>query len=153
EEQTQRLLAELRRHPFLLVLDGFERLLTAYHRLDPSKLRDDEVPPDHRACTSPRTEDLLRQLTACSPATILVTTRLMPAVRENKGHQPVSGAGRLALHGLAPADGESLLRSLGVHGDSAAIRRFLQQFDNHSLLVGVLAGRILDYRPAPGDFD
>ncbi|HEV7504512.1 MAG TPA: DUF4062 domain-containing protein [Thermoanaerobaculia bacterium] len=153
EEQTQRLLAELWRRPFLLVLDGFERLLTAYHRLDPSKLRDEEVPPDHRACTSPRTEDLLRQLTACSPAKILVTTRLMPAVVENKGHQTVPGVQRLDLYGLAPADGENLLRSLGVHGDSAAIRRFLQQFDNHSLLIGVLAGRILDYRLAPGDFD
>lgn len=153
EEQTRRLLAELRRRPFLLVLDGFERLLTAYHRLDSSKLRDEEVPPDHRACTSPRTEDLLRQLTACSPSRILVTTRLMPSVLENKGHQPVPGVQRLDLHGLAPADGENLLRSLGVHGDSAAIRRFLQQFDNHCLLIGVLAGRILDYRPAPGDFD
>jgi tetratricopeptide (TPR) repeat protein len=153
EEQAQRLLAELRRRPFLLVLDGFERLLTAYHRLDPSKLRDEEVPPDHRACTSPRTEDLLRQLTACSPSNILVTTRLMPSVLENKGHQPVLGVQRLDLHGLSPADGENLLRNLGVYGDSAAIRRLLQQFDNHSLLISVLAGRILDYRLAPGDFD
>jgi len=153
EEQAQRLLTELRRHSYLLVLDGFERLLTAYHRLDPSKLRDEEVPPDHRACTSPRTEDLLRQLTACSPSKVLVTTRLMPSALENRAHQPVPGVQHLDLRGLDPADGENLLRSLVVHGDSFAIRRFLQQFDNHSLLIGVLAGRIRDYRPAPGDFD
>jgi hypothetical protein len=33
----------LRKAPCLLVLDGFERLLTAYHTFDPTKLRDDEV--------------------------------------------------------------------------------------------------------------
>src|SRR5436853_3102382 len=77
----------------------------------------------------------------------------MPSAFVNWAHQPVPGVQHLKLRGLEPTDGENLLRSLGVHGDSAAIRRFLRQFDNHSLLIGVLAGRILDYRPAPGDFD
>ncbi len=153
DEQIQRLLTELRRRPYLLVLDGFERLLTAYHQLDPSKLQDDQVKTDHRSCTNPRTEDLLRQLVGCSPSKFLITTRLMPSSLENRAHQPLPGVRHLKLRGLDPADGESLFKSLGTHGNSAAIRRFLRQFDNHSLLIGVLAGRILDYRPAPGDFD
>jgi tetratricopeptide (TPR) repeat protein len=153
EEQIQKLLAELRRRPYLLVLDGFERLLTAYHRLDPSKLRDDEVESDLRACTDSRTEDLLRQLIAASPSKVLVTTRLMPSALENRAHQPLPGVRHQKLAGLDPADGEDLLRSMGVHGKSTTIRGFLQKFDNHSLLIGVLAGRILDYRPSPGDFD
>jgi tetratricopeptide (TPR) repeat protein len=153
DEQVPRLLTELRRHPYLLVLDGFERLLTAYHQLDPSKLKDDQVKTDHRACTSIRTDQLLQQLVACSPSKCLITSRLMPSALENRAHQPLPGIRHLKLSGLDPADGENLLKSLGVHGDSAAIRRFLKQFDNHSLLIGVLAGQIAKYRPAPGDFD
>jgi tetratricopeptide (TPR) repeat protein len=153
EEQLQKLLLELRRRPYLLVLDGFERLLTAYHRLDPSKLRDDQVESDLRACTDLRTEDLLRQLIAASPSKVLVTTRLMPSALENRAHQPLPGVRHQKLAGLEPADGEDLLRSMGVHGKSPSIRGFLRKFDNHSLLIGVLAGRILDYRPSPGDFD
>jgi tetratricopeptide (TPR) repeat protein len=153
DEQASRLLTELGRHPYLLVLDGFERLLTAYHQLDPSKLRDDQVKSDYRACTNPRTEGLLRQLTACSLSKVLLTTRLMPSSLENRARQPVPGVRHLKLPGLDPNDGENLLRSLGIHGDSAVIHRFLRQFDNHSLLIGVLAGRILDYRPDPGNFD
>ena len=99
------------------------------------------------------TEERLLQLTTCSPSKILLTTRLVPLCLENRAHQPVQGVCHLKLLGLDPGDGENLFRSLGIHGDSASIRRFLQQFDNHSLLIGVLAGRILDYRPAPGDFD
>ena len=152
-EQAQRLLTELRRRPYLLVLDGFERLLTAYHQIDPSKLLDDQIQLDHRACTNPLTEDLILQLTTCSPSKVLLTTRLIPLALENRGHQMVPGVCHLKLQGLDPGDGENLLTSLGIHGDSAAIRQFLRQFDNHSLLIGVLIGRILDYRPAPKDFD
>jgi len=149
----QWLLAELRSSPFLFVLDGVERLLTAYHHYDPSKLQDDQVQSDLRACTNSQSEELLRQLAACTPSKILVTTRLMPSALENKAGQPIQGVQHKELHGLTPEDGERLLRDLGVRGESAAIRRFLQQFDNHGLLIGVLAGRIRDYRPAPGHFD
>ena len=152
-EQVQELLSELRRRPYLLVLDGFERLLTAYHQLDPSRLLDDQIELDHRACIAPLTEELLLQLTTCLPSKVLLTTRLLPLCLENRAHQPVQGVCHLKLSGLDPGDGEDLFNSLGIHGDSASIRRFLRQFDNHSLLIGVLAGRILDYRPAPGDFD
>lgn len=152
DEQVQRLVTELRRRPYLLVLDGFERLLIAYHQPDPSKLRDDQVDFEHRACTNPQAAHLLQQFTTCSPSKTLLTTRLIPLALENRAHQLVPSVRPLKLQGLDPADGENLLKSFGVHGASDAIRQFLWQFDNHSLLISVLAGRILDYRPGPGDF-
>jgi len=46
-----------------------------------------------------------------------------------------------------------LLRFLGVKGNAEAILRFSNQFDNHALILHVLAGLVTGYRPAPGDFD
>ena len=42
-EREERLLAILDREPFLVVLDGFERLLVAYAGLDAARLADDEL--------------------------------------------------------------------------------------------------------------
>ncbi len=42
---------------------------------------------------------------------------------------------------------------LGVHGTPEHLAAFMAQFGNHSLLLSIIAGRILSYRPAPGDFD
>ena len=65
--------------PYVLVLDGFEGLLVAYHRFDPSKLRDEEGEPDERALIEPDAEDLVCTLTTAGPSRILISTRLMPA--------------------------------------------------------------------------
>ena len=42
-------LTGLRSRPYLVVLDGFERLLAAYHRFDPSKVRDEEAEAGNRS--------------------------------------------------------------------------------------------------------
>lgn len=41
-EREARLLQRLSEEPFLFVLDGLERVLIAYNRMDASKLADDE---------------------------------------------------------------------------------------------------------------
>jgi|GEM_PF-6709803 hypothetical protein len=40
---ADRLVAELEQRPWLLVLDGLERILVAHHRLDAAQLRDEEA--------------------------------------------------------------------------------------------------------------
>jgi hypothetical protein len=113
----RQLLAELRRRPYLLVLDGFERVLTAYHRADKAQIRDDRVPADKRECNNPRDGDILRQLVHCGPSKVLLSTRLMPKVLEDKyTHQPIPGVRHLALEGLAPGDALALVRNAGVRG-------------------------------------
>jgi tetratricopeptide (TPR) repeat protein len=153
-ETGQRLLGELRQRPHLLVLDGFERVLTAYHRQDKAQLRDDQVAVDARECTHPRDGDLLRQLVHCAPSKILLSTRLMPRVLEDRYiHHPIPGVRHLQLTGLAPADALAMVRAARIRGDRSRILRFIDQFDRHALILRIVCGLVADHRPGPNDFD
>ncbi|MBV1856322.1 DUF4062 domain-containing protein [Catellatospora tritici] len=144
--------AALRARPYLLVLDGFERLLRAYHRLDPSKVRDDEADTTKRSMIDTQAEDLLRNLTAVGPSKILISTRLMPDALTRFG-RPIPGVRHIQLPGLTEADTATLLGRLGVRGSRAALSGFFRRLDNHPLLIGIVAGLVRDYRPEPGGFD
>lgn len=159
---AEQLLTQLRARPWLLVLDGLERVLVAYHRADAAQLSDEAAdrPTDLIAsrdpCAAIRPEDdeLLRALAAATPSKLLVTTRLVPKVLLNSANQAIPGVLRKPLPGLRPEDAEALLRACGVHGDSAAIRAYLQTHcDCHPLVTGVLAGLVQNHLPARGDFD
>ena len=125
-ELGERLLHHLQNGPWLLVLDGLERVLVAYHRSDAAQLADEEVnqPTDQIAhrdpCTAIRHEDddLLRALAAAAPSKLLITSRLAPRVLLNAANQPIPGALRVSLPGLRPSDAEALVRSCGITGDS-----------------------------------
>ncbi|MBD0326539.1 MAG: DUF4062 domain-containing protein, partial [Pyrinomonadaceae bacterium] len=102
ERETQ-LLAALDREPYLVVLDGLERILIAYARMDAAHLSDDDydrqtanfvanaigLPAsaaqsftgEHRLrkTADPRAGAFLRKLSSVRAARILVSTRLYPA--------------------------------------------------------------------------
>ena len=142
----------LRNRPFLLVLDGFERLLHAYHRFDPSKLRDDEVEPAKRSMIDPIGEDLLRELTTAGPSKVLLSSRLLPtALSRFGGLNP--GVRHMRLPGLTDEDTATLIERLGVRGTGPAIKGFFASLGNHPLLVGIVAGLVRDYRSGPCEFD
>lgn len=156
------LLTLLHARPWLLVLDGLERVLVAYHRFDAAEVPDEEAnsPTDKIAnrnpCDAIRDEDndLLRALAAAAPSKLLVSSRLTPRVLLNPSGQPIPGAKRITLPGLRPPDAEALLRSCGIHGKSDAIQSYLSaNCDNHPLVIGILGGLIANYLPARGDFD
>lgn len=166
KEKTQtlipRLVAELEAKPWLIVLDGIERILVAYHRLDASQIRDEEVEVaedqianrDPRATINPEDEELLRLLTAAAPSKILVTSRLTPKALVNPSGMPMPGVWREMLPGLRPADAEALLHACGVNGDSNVIRDYLQRnCDCHPLVIGALAGLVNNYMRDRGSFD
>lgn len=153
EEQFTRLLDELRLRPYLLVLDGFERMLTAYHRLDPSKLRDDEVDGKARGLIDPRAAQLIPLLASCSPSKVLIGTRLMPSDLEGPSGSPLPGVRRYRLPDLSSDDAAVIVNRLGVRGERRSIRGFFEPLGNHPLVIGVACGMIRDYRKAPGDFD
>ncbi|WP_281901751.1 caspase family protein [Phytohabitans aurantiacus] len=158
---TGMLLRELRSRPWLLVLDGLERVLVAYHRYDASQLADelagqsDEIAGrDPCSAIRPDDDDLLRQLATGAPSKILITSRLTPRVLLNTANQPFPGVRVERLPGLRPPDAEALLRECGVDGDTQRMRDFLQRHcDCHPLVTGVVAGLINAYLPARGDFD
>jgi hypothetical protein len=146
-------LAALRRHPYLVVLDGFERLLAAYHRFDPSKLRDEEVGPDIRSLIDPQADDVVRRLADAGPSKILISTRLMPTALQGRFGEYMPGVQHLRLPGLTDADTRALLARLGVRGSEPAIAGFFGPLGNHPMLAEIVAGLVRDYRPEPGGFD
>lgn len=154
-QRGQQLLVELRKRPFLLVLDGFERVLTAYHRLDKAQLPDDQVDQlDLRECVNPADGELLMQLLRCGPSKILISTRLFPTeLQDRASHKPIPGVAHHHLNGLSPLDALALVRQAGVTGSEQEILKFADQFGRHSLLLRIVCGMIADYRKKPLDFD
>ena len=150
------LLPLLREKPWLLILDGLERVLVAYNRYDASHLRDEEVDEKRRAdgCIRPSDADFLQALTGAGPSKFLLSSRLMPGALLNRFGIERPGVAHVKLRGLDPSDAEAVLRSAEVRGDSASMRRYLDRnFGCHPLVVGVVGGLVRNYAPAPGDFD
>jgi Domain of unknown function (DUF4062) len=161
-ELASKLLHHLQAQPWLLILDGIERILVAYNRYDAAQLTDDQAshPTDeisNRNPTSairPEDDDLLRALATASPSKIVITSRLVPQAFLNRAGQTIPGVLRLPLPGLRPADAESLFRSCGISGVSKAIRDYLKtNCDCHPLVISALAGLNNDYLPDRGNFD
>ena len=154
-ERGRQLLAELQQRPFLLVLDGFERVLTAYHRLDKAQLPDEQAEEgDLRDCVNPQDGDLLTQLLRCQPSKILISTRLFPKILEDRAsHCSIVGVPHHKLNGLLPDDAIALMRHAKITGDERAMLEFANQFGRHSLLLRIVCGMIADYRKKPYDFD
>lgn len=161
-ELGEMLLAELKSRPWLLVLDGLERVLVAYHRFDAAQVADEDVDTSkdqiarRDPCDSirPEDDDLLRTLASAAPSKLLITTRLTPRVLLNSSGLGIQGVLRVPLPGLRPSDAERLINACGVTGDSDAIQDYLKRHcDCHPLVTGVLAGLIKKYLPDRGNFD
>lgn len=160
-ELGELLLHHLKARPWLLILDGLERVLVAYHRFDAAQLVDEEAGTtdqitdrDPCAAIRPEDDDLLRALTAAAPSKLLLTSRLIPRVLLNASSQPIPGVRLERLPGLRPADAEELFRACGVTGTSQTIRNYLKSHcDCHPLVTGVLAALVNDFLPDRGNFD
>jgi hypothetical protein len=162
KELKNMLLGHLKSRPWLIVLDGLERVLVAYNRIDAAEVREEELenPEDkivHRNpcnCTNIEDDELLRLLSTTSASKILITTRLVPQALLNKAGQPIPGVLRMPLKGLRPSDAEAMFRVCGITGNSEAIQAYLTaNCDCHPLIIGVLAGLVTHYLPAKGNFD
>jgi tetratricopeptide (TPR) repeat protein len=158
---------ELRRaldaRPWLLILDGLERVLVAYNRAGKEHMTDEEavvvrddmgLDREPRDCFRPEDDDVLAMLAQAGRGKLLASSRLPPTALTNAARQPIPGVMRVALEGLAPEDAEQVLRSAGVRGDGWRMRRFLaDKFDGHPLSVGTVAGQVMTFLEARGDFD
>jgi hypothetical protein len=176
-EQEVQLLAILDREPFLIVLDGLERLLIAYARMDAARLADDDLDqrtanfvagvhslPESatqsftgqhrlRKTADPRAGAFLRKLAAVHTARILISTRLYPADLQIDAGSERPGCKAVFLRGLTGDDALYLWRAFGVSGSRENLLSLFHTFDNHPLLIQALAGEVAHDRRAPGDFD
>ncbi|MGA2135965.1 MAG: DUF4062 domain-containing protein [Bryobacteraceae bacterium] len=153
-EREERLLAALDREPYLLVLDGLERILIAYGGLDAARRPDDEADVRLRKTIDPHAGAFLRKLSACRAARVLVSTRLYPADLEDKyTGDPLPGCRKRELSGLSDDDALSLWRAFGVSGTRDLLLPVFRSFEKHPLVIQALAGEIKRDRKANGDFE
>jgi tetratricopeptide (TPR) repeat protein len=155
-EREEQLLAALDREPYLLVLDGLERILIAYARMDAAHLQDGEVESNRnlRKTADPRVGAFLRRLAGIRASRILVSTRLLPADLEDRHTGDLlPGVSAIPLRGLSDDDALDLWRASGVSGSRDALLPLFRAFENHPLVIKALAGEVKSFRPAPGDFE
>jgi tetratricopeptide (TPR) repeat protein len=166
----------LYREPYLVVLDGLERLLVAFSHPDAPHFADADL--DERAANesgsthtsrSPapglvgqhrlrraadtRVGAFLRRLAAVRFSRILISSRLYPADLEMATGAPSPGCAAHFLKGLQNDDALALWRAFGVGGSQEVLLGLFRTFDNYPLLIRALAGEVASYRRAPGDFD
>jgi tetratricopeptide (TPR) repeat protein len=176
-EREAQLLAALDREPFLIVLDGLERILIAYARMDAAYLSDDDLdqqranvvanahglPADAaqsitgqhrlRKTADPRMGAFLRKLANVRATRILLSTRLYPAELQGVTGEPLPGCRAVFLSGLKSEDALEMWRTLGVSGARDELLPLFERFDSHPLLLQALAGEVARFRPSPGDWE
>jgi tetratricopeptide (TPR) repeat protein len=176
KRETQ-LLDALDRKPFLIVLDGLERILIAYARMDAAHLSDDDydrqtanfvanaygLPAsaaqsftgEHRLrkTADPRAGTFLRKLSKARAARILISSRLYPADLQTVTDEPLPDCYAVFLPELADDYALELWRAFGVTGARDALLPLFNRVGNHPLLVQTLASEVARYRRAPGDFE
>lgn len=174
EDQLWRLLDE---QPFVIVLDGLERILLAYSRMDAAQMLDDDLDartanqvahvvglPESagqsfigkhqlRLATDPRADHFLRRLAKIRNSRLLISTRLYPAALQADTGEPLPGCFADFLTGLADDDVLNLWREFKVTGSREQLLPLFRSFGNYPLLVRALAGEVARDRDAPGDFD
>jgi tetratricopeptide (TPR) repeat protein len=174
ENQLWHLLDE---EPFVLVLDGLERILLAYSRMDASQMLDDDLDertanfvarsvglPESagqsfvgkhqlRRTADQRAGQFLRRLASVRASRLLISTRLYPAELQVDTGEPLPGCFAYFLRGLTDDDALNLWREFSVSGSREELLPLFRSFGNYPLLVRALAGEVAGYRPAPGNFD
>jgi tetratricopeptide (TPR) repeat protein/transcriptional regulator with XRE-family HTH domain len=176
-DREWQLLEILNQRPFLVVLDGMERLLMAYARTDAAYIEDTGVaegpatragsalagPRDMgtapfgfcklRSTADVRAGQFLRALTAAGASRVLISSRLIPAELETPMGRPIAGCAHHELGGLTDEDAIAFWHALGARGSRARMRPVFRTFDNHPLLIQLLAGVVAHFHTDPGNFD
>ncbi|MBI3740550.1 MAG: hypothetical protein HY257_02185 [Chloroflexi bacterium] len=146
---------ELQSKRVLFVLDGFERQLRAYARLDAAYQRDDatESSREARACMEPDAARLLRDIAAgTTRAKVLITSRLMVSDLEDRAGDPFAGVFYRELKELGRDDAIVFMRAQGVkQGTPAEIATVWEAYGNHPLSLRLLSGLIARDTRTPGD--
>jgi hypothetical protein len=130
----------LRQSRFLFVLDGFERVLRAYARMD-AAYRGDEVDDrehNYRACADPNIGIFLRCLASSGTLTkTLITSRLFPRELDD-----LENVRHLQLTGMDAADAVEFFGKQGIKGNHTEIEIACAAYAFHPLTLRLLAGAL-----------
>ena len=153
--QVNDLLEALRGTNILIVLDGFERLLRQYGRMDAALQSDDEdadIDPSQRDCSSPLTETFLHGLSgAGTKSKVLMTTRLCPRALESADGKLLKGCRDEPLSAFSPEDAVTYFHNEGIAATRAEIVAVCSAYGYHPLSLSLLVGLINEDHEHRGD--
>ncbi len=158
------------------MLDGLERILIAYARMDAARLSDDDfdqqtanVVAGAYGLPASAAQSFVGQhrLRKTADPRGLVPAQAGQRARGANSRQhaalsrrlagddgrPVPGCTALFLPGLSDDDALELWRAFGVSGGRETLLPLFARFEHHPLLIQALASQVASYRPAPGDFE
>jgi tetratricopeptide (TPR) repeat protein len=138
----------LREKRFLLVLDGFERLLRAYARMDAPYLADDVggVGEQLQQCADPNVGTSLQWLAGPGATKTLLTSRLFPQELEG-----LAGVKRVDLTQMDPDDAVRFFQALEIQGTRAEIQAACAPYGYLPLALRLLGGLVAEDPARPGD--
>lgn len=163
-ESVDETFQKLRDLPFLIVLDGFERVLMAYHQpggaaagrqaSTDDRAAQESSTHEHHSLTrgvSPLVDSFLASLTDQLTSRVLITTRLVPRAVLNVAGDPRPNVKVERLGDLQDDEAVELCVAYGLRDDREAILRVANRFGNHALLTKILAARVALDREHPRD--
>ena len=153
--QVNDLLEAMRGTQILIVLDGFERLLRQYGRMDAALQSDNEdadIDPSQRDCSSPLTETFLRGLSGAGmKSKVLMTTRLCPRALESADGKLLKGCREEPLSAFSPEDAVTYFHNEGIKATRAEILAACSAYGYHPLSLSLLVGLINEDHEHRGD--
>ncbi len=156
-QQVNDLLEALHETNILIVLDGFERLLRQYSRMDAALQSDDEdadIDPSQRDCSSPLTETFLRGLSGAGmKSKVLMTTRLCPRALESADGKLLKGCRDETLSAFSPEDAVTYFHNEGIAATRAEIVAVCSPYGYHPLSLSLLVGLINEDHAHRGDIE
>jgi hypothetical protein len=156
-QQVNDLLEAMRGTNILIVLDGFERLLRQYGRMDAALQSDDEdadIDPSQRDCSSPLTETFLRGLSgAGTKSKVLMTTRLCPRALESADGKLLKGCRDEALTAFSPEDAVTYFYNERIKATRTEIVEVCAAYGCHPLSLSLLVGLINEDHAHRGDIE
>ena len=136
--------------PFLLILDGIERMLKDYIGLG-SPYKDEEVKDkeniDFNKCIDLNFGFFLRLLAnETSKTKTLITTRIHPYELEN-----LKGVKKMDLSPLKPEDAIKYFINMGLKGTRRELKEAATAYGYYPLCLNILAGMVLNDKKYPSD--
>ena len=154
-DRAQELRQQLQTKRVLFILDGFERQLRSYGRLDSPYQRDETADSSReaRSCVEPDASRWLKDIASgVTRAKVLLTTRLMMSDLEDRAGDALAGVLKRELKELPPDDAVTFMRAQGVtKGTSSEIAAACEAYGYHPLSLRLLSGLIKRDARTPGD--
>ncbi|MDA0244038.1 MAG: hypothetical protein OT477_11525 [Chloroflexi bacterium] len=157
-QQLNQLRLQLQTSPTLLVLDGAERLLRAYHSLNAPYQADEQGEEGEgeealyaRDCIDPLAEALLVALAQQKGSKTVLTSRMLPRALQGRSGELLQGVRRHDLTGLSLADAEQLFREAGIRASRAEVQAVAEPVGYHPLSLRLLAGYAAHDPHTPND--